>query len=165
MKKVLIVFLAFLVSFSVFCLPVAQAEQETNGILISREVEYFEDGSKIVTCVYEDIVNQGIATAATTVTKSGSKTSTAYDSDGDALYTLTVHGTFSVVTGSSATCTASSYSYTVPGSGWSLKSGSASRSGNKAIANGTFVKKILGITTQTKTVSVTLTCSVNGALS
>lgn len=164
MKKFLVSLLAMLIACCVFCFPMAQAEQETTGILISREVEYLEDGSKIVTCVYEDISNQRIATAAT-VTKSGSKTQTAYDSDGDVLYTLTVHGTFSVVTGSSATCTASSYSYTAPGSGWSLKTGSATKSANKATANGTFVKKVLGITTQTKTASVTLTCSTSGTLS
>lgn len=165
MKKLLISLLAVLLACSVFCFPMAQAEQETAGILISRQVEYLEDGSKIVTCVYEDVGTQGIAPAATTVTKSGSKTTTAYDGDGDVLYSLTVHGTFSVVTGSSATCTASSYSYTAPGSGWSLKTGSATKSANKATANGTFVKKVLGITTQTKTASVTLTCSTGGTLS
>lgn len=146
------------------CSTVAQAQEET-GTLISQEVEYLADGSKIVTCVYEDDVNQGIVTAATTVTKSGKKTSTIYNSDDEVLYTLTVNGTFSVVTGSSATCTASSYSYTTPGSGWSLKTGSATKSGNKATANGTFVKKVLGITTKTESRVVTLTCSTSGTLS
>lgn len=164
MKKVFAVLLCLLIGCSVLYTPAAQA-QEVTEILVSQQVEYLEDGSKIVTCVYEDIANQGIATAATTVTKSGKKTKTGYDSDGDLNWSLTVHGTFSVVTGSSATCTASSYSYTAPGSGWSLKTGSATKSANKATANGTFVKKVLGITTQTKTASVTLTCSTSGTLS
>lgn len=128
-------------------------------------MEYFEDGSQIITCVYEDISNQGISTAATTVSKTGRKTKTGKDSDGETLWSLTVTGTFTVVTGSSATCTASSYSYTVPGSGWSLQSGSATKSGNTATANGNFIKKILGITTQNINVSVTLSCDVNGTLS
>lgn len=164
MKKVFAVLLCLLIGCSVLCAPVAQAQEEI-GTLISQEVEYLADGSKIVTCVYEDIANQGIATAATTVTKSGKKTKSVYDEDNELLFTLTVNGTFSVVTGSSATCTASSYSYTAPGSGWSLKTGSATKSANKATANGTFVKKVLGITTQTKTASVTLTCSTSGTLS
>lgn len=165
MKKVFAVLLCLLLSCSVLCAPVAQAEQEELGVLISQEVEYLADGSKIITCVYEDVANQGIATAATTTTKSGRKTKTVQDSDGDTLFTLTVTGTFTVVTGTSATCTAASYSYTAPGSGWSLKTGSATKSSNKAIANGTFVKKVLGITTKSQDVTVTLTCSTSGTLS
>ncbi len=164
MKKVFAVLLCLLIGCSVLCAPAAQAQEET-GTLISQEVEYLADGSKIVTCVYEDDVNQGIATAATTVTKSGKKTQTVYNSDNEVIFTLTVHGTFSVIMGNSCSCTASSYSYTTPGSGWSLKTGSATKSANKAYANGTFVKKILGITTQTENASVTLTCSINGVLS
>lgn len=163
MKKLFAVLLCLLIGCSVLCTPVAQA-QEKIGTLISQEVEYLADGSKIVTCVYEDAVNQDIATAATTVTKSGKKTKTGYDSDGDLNWSLTVHGTFSVVTGSSATCTASSYSYTT-GSSWSLKTGSATKSANKATATATFVKKLLGITIKTETPSVTLTCSTSGTLS
>lgn len=164
MKKLFAVLLCLLIGCSVLCAPAAQAQEET-GILVSQQVEYLEDGSKIITCVYEEVSNQGIATAATTVTKSGKKTQTVQDSDGDILFTLTVNGTFSVIMGNSCSCTASSYSYTTPGSGWSLKTGSATKSANKAYANATFVKKILGITTQTKTSSVTLTCSINGVLS
>lgn len=163
MKKVFAVLLCLLIGCSVLYTPAAQA-QEVTEILVSQQVEYLEDGSKIVTCVYEDIANQGIATAATTVTKSGKKTKTGYDSDGDLNWSLTVHGTFSVVTGSSATCTASSYSYTT-GSSWSLKTGSATKSANKAYANATFVKKLLGITINTENASVTLTCSTSGTLS
>ena len=49
--------------------------------------------------------------------------------------------------------------------GWSLKSGAASKSGNKAIGKGTFVKKTLGITVDTRDITCTLTCDVNGNLS
>ena len=164
MKKLFAVLLCLLIGCSVLCAPIAQAQEET-GILVSQQVEYLEDGSKIVTCVYEEVSNQGIATAATTVTKSGKKTKSVYDEDNELLFTLTVNGTFTVVTGSSATCTASSYSYSVSASSWSFKTGSATKSANKATANGTFVKKFLGITTETKTASVTLTCSTSGTLS
>lgn len=163
MKKLFAVFLCLLIGCSVLCAPTAQAQEEP-WVLVSSQVDYLEDGSKIVTCVYEEVSNQGIAPAATTATKSGKKTQTGYDSDGDLNWSLTVHGTFSVIMGNSCSCTASTYSYTT-GSSWSLKTGSATKSANKAYANATFVKKLLGITTRTENASVTLTCSINGVLS
>ena len=170
MKQIIALILCLLLS--VVCFPVSslaevQFEQQTLGKLVSETIEYLEDGTQIVTTVYDTTPyeNNGVAPVATTITKSGSKTATGKNSDGDVLWTLTVHGTFRVVTGSSATCTASSYSYTAPGSGWSLKSGSATKSGNVATANGIFVKKFLGITTETRDVTVNLVCSTSGTLS
>ena len=170
MKRIVVLMLCVVLTaacFPVGSLAESQPEEPYLGEIVSETIEYLEDGTQIVTTVYDNTPtqNDGIATAATTLTKSGSKVTRGIDSDGEVLWTLTVNGTFTVVTGSSATCTAASYSYTTPGSGWSLKTGSATKSANKAIANGTFVKKLLGITLKTQEASVTLTCSVNGTLS
>ncbi|MDY2983051.1 MAG: hypothetical protein SOT00_06725 [Eubacteriales bacterium] len=63
------------------------------------------------------------------------------------------------------TCTASSYTYQIHNSSWSFSSGSASKSGNTATAKGTFARKVLGITVDSKTLTVSLSCDKNGNLS
>lgn len=136
---------------------------EPASVVVSETVEYLEDGTRIVTVIEEDIPSA--AARSTTYTKTGSRTNTALNADDEVLWTFTVRGTFTVEEGVSATCTAASYSYTTPGSGWSLKSGSATKSANKAIGNGVFVQKVLGITIRTMETTCTLTCSKTGVLS
>ena len=53
----------------------------------------FENGYYIETVIIEDEI---IQTRGTTYTKSGTKTQTVRDSDGKALYSFTVKGTFTV---------------------------------------------------------------------
>lgn len=133
-------------------------------IIVSETVETFDDGSSITTTVYEHIYNNSTAPASTTYTKSGSKTQTGTNSNGQVVWTFTVSGRFTVNPGVSATCTTAAKSYTTA-TGWSCKSSSISKSSNKAIGKATFVKKILGITCATDDTTCTLTCSVNGVLS
>lgn len=144
-----------------------EISNETVSVLISETIQDFGDGSKIITRIYEDIPLNNYSTYSTSFTKTGSKTQTGYSNSNDVIWTLTSKGTFSVVSGTSSKCTAASYSYTAPGSGWSLKSGtgSATKSSNKAIAKGTFIKKVLGVTVETVNATCTLTCDVNGNLS
>lgn len=166
MKKLLSFAIAFVTLTFLATLPsyaINPSKTNETTIVISENIETFEDGSQLITVVYEDV--SAISTKATTFTKTGSKTASYKNSSGDVLFTLTTKGTFSVVSGTSSTCTSASYSHTAPGSGWSLKSGSASKSGNKAIGKGTFVKKTLGITVDTRDITCTLTCDVNGNLS
>lgn len=164
MKKLLSVVCVLVMAFSLALLPCSadtNADEKKVSTLISEEIEYFPDGSSIVTQVFEDEV----ISSKGTVTKSGSKTCTGRDSNNNVLCTFTVHGTFSVNTGVSATCTAASYSYTAPGSGWSLKTASATKSGSSAVGTSTFVKKVLLVTVETRNLNCTLTCSKNGVLS
>lgn len=163
MKKALSFIFAAMFLFCTAALPASADSNSTNTVLVSETVEKLEDGSEIVTVIYEEV--PAVATASTTYTKTGSATTTYKNSDGDALFALTTHGTFTVVSGVSATCTSASVSTTIYESGWSVDSKSASKSGNQAKGTGTFKKKVLGITVDTKTLTCTLTCSVNGVLS
>ena len=119
-----------------------------------------------VTTIHEQISSgSGVSTKATPYTKTGTRTQTAKNSSNVTLYSFTVKGTYTVNPGVSATCTASSYSHTISNSDWYLDSASASRTGNKAMATGTFKRKILFIVVETQVLSPTLTCDKNGNLS
>ena len=164
MKKLLSVVCALVMAFSLAllpCLAEANAEEKNISTLISEGIKYFPDGSSIVTQVFE----AEVITSKGTVTKNGFKTAAYRDSNNNILCSFTIHGTFSVNTGVSATCTAASYSYTAPGSGWSLKTASATKSGSSAVGTSTFVKKVLLVTVDTRNLNCTLTCSKNGVLS
>lgn len=166
MKKIISIVLAIVVLFS-FCSISINADTPSinnlNERIISETVEYYADGSSAVITIAEGTAE--IGDRATAYTKSGSKTYTARNSSGNVLWKFTVHGTFSVNAGVSATCTNTSYSTSNIASGWSLKSGSSYASSNKAIGDGTFEHKVLFIVTETKSCHVVLTCDVNGNLS
>ena len=166
MKKILVLLLAFAVLGSICITPTtasAPVDIAPTSHLISQTVEVLPDGSKTIISLYEDVLP--IAPVATSYNTSGHKTYTGVNSSGETLWTFTLNGTFRVETGISATCFDASYSYTTPGAGWSLKTASATCSGNSAVGSATFVKKVLGITVETKDTSITLSCDANGNLS
>lgn len=164
MKKLLSGLLAVLIVCSVCILPIyAEHEEETNGTIISRTIEYADDGSYMEILIFED--NNGIMPLASTYTKSGTKVYNSRNADGEILWTFSLKGTFTVNPGVSATCTSSVYTTSNLASGWELEFGNASKSGNKAMADYIFKHKVLFITTQTVEGSLTLTCSANGTLS
>lgn len=141
------------VLFLLMLLPVCPSRAE----VAAPEIVYFEDGSYIVFTVEE------YSTRAAN-TKSGIRNGKLYDPNGGAVATLTVHGTFRY-DGTTVTCTASTYTHQIHNSSWSLSSGSASKSGNTATAKGIFARKVLGITVDSKTLTVSLSCDKNGNLS
>lgn len=145
-----------------FLIPASATEVDlpVEEILVSESVDYLEDGRIITTSIYEIPV----ATRATVYNKSGSKVRTVANADGETLYTFTVKGTFTVREGSSAVCISSSYSTNIVNDAWYCYSASASKSANKAIADGVFKKKLLGITVETDTRQVVLTCDIDGAM-
>lgn len=162
MKRIIAFFSCLFVFFA--CLPsvnAAGAVTSNEPILVSKTIEYLEDGTTIETAVYEDPV----VIRASDYMKSGSKTRTVTNPNGDALYKLTVRGVFSVDEGVEATCTSATYSTNIVYSGWSCTSASATKTGNSAIANGTFKFKHMGIFTETDNVQVVLTCDDLGNLS
>ena len=142
--------------------PKSTVVNSNDGIIVSETVEYLPDGSSYVTTVIDETP---ITPYATTFTKTGSKVYSARNSDGVIMWQFTVKGTFSVNSGVSATCTASSHSINIVEDAWQNKSASTSRSGNKAIGKATFIKKLLFVTVDTKDIQVTLTCDSNGNLS
>ncbi len=145
------------------CMIPCVSAQETETRLVSETLEYLDDGSYIVTTIHEEIPL--IVPAATGYTKTGSKTISGKTSDGTVCWTFTLTGTFVVNEGVMSACTTARYSYTVPVSSWSLKSGSAAKTGNQAVGSATFIKKVLGVTVETDDVSCTLTCNKYGVLS
>ena len=153
------IFISFILTIAVmiscFSMPVHAAEEK---VVISTVVEYFDDGSYLITTITEEVNNSRASV------KSETKTSTYSNSDGETQWTYTVTGTFSY-TGSSSTCTAVSDSYTISNDNWHMSSHSCSKSGNKANGTVTMKYKVLGITTNTISRDVTLTCSATGVLS
>ncbi len=157
MKKNIFISLILIVAVMISCfsMPVHAAEEE---IVTSTMVEYFDDGSYLVTIITEEVNNSRASV------KSGTKTSTYSNSDGETQWTYKVTGTFSY-TGSSSTCTAVSDSYSISNDNWHMSNHSCSKSGNKASGTVTMKYKVLGITTNTISRDVTLTCSATGVLS
>ena len=122
----------------------------------------FSDGSYLIMELIGDSIETQLDYNRTSVTKS--KAATYYSNSGVKAFTLTVTGSF-IYDGTSATCTSSSNSSTIYNNEWSLKTASASHSGNTATATGTFVRKVLGIVVSTKVLTVSLSCSPTGVFS
>lgn len=123
------------------------------------------EGYYITVTTFENINSLEVVPLANTFEKSGSKTYTAKNADKKTLFTFTVHGTFSVNKGVSASCKKATCSYSIADSAWEKKSMSAACSGNKAIGNGEFIKKLLFITVDSLSPRVVLNCNNNGNLS
>ena len=152
MKKVLSLNFALALAFSVLCF---NALAVTND----NDVIYFDDGSYIVISEVEETVS-----TRATGTKNGQKTATYVDSDNVVQWKATLKATFTY-TGSSATCTNSSITYTISDSSWKITEATATKSGNKATGDVTAKKYFLGIPTKTVEETITITCSANGTLS
>lgn len=156
MKKSLGIFLSLILAFSVLVIN-ASAESDKN--VKTSNITYFEDGSYVVTVLTE---TDGISRA--TSTKTGQKTTTYYGSDDVAIWKATLTGTFSY-TGSSSSCTAASVTYEIYNDNWKIPSATATKSSNKAIADITAKRYLLGIPVQTVEKTITITCSASGTLS
>ena len=167
-KRFLQIFLAAAMAFSVFsatasaAAPAETTETPVNGVVVSETVEYFPDGSSVVITVVDETP---ITPYGTVFTKTGSKYYNARNKDGEILWTFTVKGTFSVNTGVSATCTATSHTVNIVNTAWENETASTSRSGNKAMGYAKFIRKVLFVTVETREANVTLTCDNNGNLS
>ncbi len=121
-------------------------------------IEYLENGDYIETTIVI------IDTQPTRGTITGTKTSTYKNSSNEALWSVSVTGTF-VYSGSSCTCanaTGESHSYS---SDWTVSYPSIIRSGNTATSTATGKKYLYGVVVQTRILSVTLSCSNTGVLS
>ena len=126
----------------------------------NSSVEYLENGAYIETVVIETAP----LTRAAYSTKNGQKTVTYKNSDGVAQWSYTVNGSFSY-NGTTSSCTQVSDSYSISDSRWQVRNHSCSKSGNNANGSITVDRKVLGITTQTHSENITLSCDNNGNLS
>lgn len=160
MKKLISIVCCLCLLTAIFVLPVS-AEEADAEILISRTVEVQPDGSSVEILVYQSPVY----TRGNSYSMSGSKVYNSTNAAGELLWTFKLTGVFKVVEGSSVYCTSASHSYTIAEDDWNYVSGSSYKSGNKAIGNAEFNRKVLGIVVETDTCTVTLTCDANGNLS
>lgn len=155
MKKI-ISLLSVMLMIVTLCPTTAFANDE---IVTESSVEYFDDGSYIVTRITESTIT---TFAAKTVTKN--KSADYYESDNSKAWTVTLSATFSY-TGSSATCTKATTSYVIYNDAWKVTSAVASKSGNKATGTFTVKKYVLGIPVKTVNKTLTITCSNTGVCS
>lgn len=152
------IFISFIMAIAFFINCNAMPAHATEKQIIDTTIEYFEDGSYAVITIIEELDN------SRATVKSGSKVYTYSGSNGETLWTYKITGTFSY-TGSTSTCTAVSDSYTISNDNWHMSSHSCSRSGNTANGTVTMKYKFLGITTDTVTKNLSLSCSASGTLS
>lgn len=155
MKKIIVMFLAVVMMLGI-C-PTSALASEI--VATETDVEYFEDGSYIVT----EMTTSTISTfAAKTVSKT--KSAHYYDNNNNKEWTVSLSATFSY-TGSSATCTRATTSHTIYDSAWKVTSAVPSKSGNKATGNFTVKRYFAGIPVKTVNKTLTITCSNTGVCS
>ncbi len=164
MKKILslILALAFMLCMTLSANGLS-ADAPISEIIVSQTTEYLDDGSVLTVTITEEISD--VMLLSDTYVRSGTKTYTLKDADGNEQWWFKLRGQYNVTTGVSAVCTVSSYTHSIMETRWSLDSASTSKSGNKAMGEATFKKKTLFIVTETKDISLTLTCDTNGNLS
>ncbi|MDE6863836.1 MAG: hypothetical protein K2J41_05550 [Eubacterium sp.] len=155
MKK-FISLLSVMLMIAVLCPNTAFAEEK---VVTDRTIEYFEDGSYIVTELTESTI-----TTFATKTVSKSKSADYYESDNTKAWTITLSATFSY-TGSSATCTNATTSSKIYNDKWKVTSAVPSKSGNKATGAFTVKKYVLGVPIKTVNKTLTITCSNTGVCS
>lgn len=126
MKRVLALVLTVLLlsSFSMVAFA-APADK-----LISTTTEYSEDGSYIVTEIYESAIQPRTG-------KTGYAESTYYSSNGSKIFVVTVNGTFSYVEAVTSTATSATASVSIYSNKASFVSKNAYISGATAVATGT----------------------------
>lgn len=158
MKKILSITLAVIIIFFVF--PI-NTYAKYDDIIISQKTEYLDNGFYIIKTLTVESQNNLIRTSST---KTGSKTITIFNSDDEAMVTLKLTASFSY-TGTSATCTSVTPSYTIHNSYWKVPTAIGTKNGNTAKGEFTAKKYWLGLLVQTINESTSITCSNTGVLS
>lgn len=148
MKKIFTLF-TIVCSILFLSLPVSALEQK-------KEIIQLDNGYYLETIIEET------PTTRASNQKTARKIGNYKNSQGKVVFTVT--GTFTY-TGSSSTCTKSVAEASSKNANWKISSKSASKSGNKATAKATAKRYVDGTAVETRSCSVTLTCSSNGSLS
>lgn len=164
MKRFTAIFLCvcMILSTCVIASFAAEREVDTDLVLVSRTVEYFEDGSSLVTEVYQGETSTSSVQGARDVNQTyGSKKSRKYDAVGNELYSLTVNGTFTY-NGAFATATNATYSKVINKNLYTLRNASTSCYGNYASATGNFYDTLGNFHS---TLNPILSCDAYGNLS
>lgn len=129
----------------------------------NTSVEYYDDGSYIVTTIEDISSSPGISFSSSTSTTK-SKTVRYYNSEDTVMWYVKVTGTFTYGNGTSK-CTSSSVTAKSYATTWKVTNKSASKSGNTAIATATAKQYFDGTVIKTINRTVKLTCSPTGVFS
>lgn len=132
--------------------------------LITKNIEYFDDGSYIV---YETLEQKNdVVLLANSYYKTGTRNVTKHDSSNKVQWVYTLSAEYWIEEGVSVKCTKADYSTTINNSSWSFSNGSASYSGNTTYGKGKFTYKVLWIfSTQNVNIDIKLSCDSYGNLS
>lgn len=179
MKKKLTTILSLILIICLFPASIVSASPivsvspvEKSDNIISSSIEYLEDGSYIVTEIYEDNNNNNnvsLLATSTTKYKTVTGTVTRHAASGESLCALKLTATFSY-DGIIVSCTNKSYTKYVYDSSWSvenvtLSQGSTSTTTCFAKVSSNFVKRTLGIMVKSIANSIIFTCDKNGNIS
>ena len=163
MKKTIISIFLLVCMLAALFVPAYAAEPtatEAEFEVCSTNIEYFEDGSYLVTTIKETP-----SPRASVYSKSGSKDVTLYNSNDEIQWIYSLIGTYTIETGVSVVCTNSTFTYTIYQNNWSLTDHTNSYSENKAYGTAVFKRKVLFITTSTQNIEGYVECDVYGVIS
>lgn len=149
----------FVLSFPVI-VEAGDKDQPFDPVNMNTTIEYLGNGNYMETTITP--YNEGINTRASTTT--ASKSVSYKNSKGTVLWSYKITASFTY-TGTSATCISVSNSNTINDKAWSITSSSVSKNGNRASGKVTAVERMFGITIDTVSRTLTLTCSPTGKLS
>ena len=151
-KELSVLFLCLLMLFS--CpLTALASENETTEV----DVEYFDDGSYLVT---ETTFDNTLTRAST---KSATRRLTYFNANDVSEWYFELSATFSY-TGSSVTCTRADVATKIYNDQWKVKDTSSSKSGGKATGTIEIKYTVMGVTIKTVTKTLILTCSRDGTI-
>ncbi len=124
------------------------------------EIEKLDNGDYMETFIESEDSLSSVMSSTKTITKT--KTTDYKSSSGEVLWSVSIKATFTY-DGKTSKCTSCSHNATSFSKGWSIKSCTSSKSGNKATATVVAVHKMISANTFTKT--ITISCSPKGVVS
>lgn len=133
----------------------AQGNVNEAALPSNSSTTVYDDGSYCIITITE---------SSTRATRTGTKHYRFYNSNDVLQWKVTVTGTFTY-NGTTSSCTSASHAVTISDNAWYISSQNSYKSGDQAIAEVTMKKKVLGIVTSTRNVSLELTCDKDGNLS
>lgn len=149
-KKLIILSMVFYVAFTTVGV---KATTNRNAVITTEK----QNGYTIETIISEEI------SFTRASQKSGTKKVNYYNGN-TLLWSVSVRGTFNYG-GNSASCTASTVSAYSNDSNWKITNSSSWKSGNTAYASANGTRYFIGITMETISRTVSLSCSPSGVLS
>lgn len=158
MKKIFCLFLSMILLFS--SATTIEAASYSSSVSSISSIEDLGNGYYGITTIeYPEVSTYASGS------KTGSKTYNIKNSNGTTVATFKLTASFTYSSSGTVTCKSATYSTSINKSDWSFSQASASKSGKTAYGNFTAICKVLGITSNTISKTITLTCDKSGNLS